>query len=115
MSARNFIGTLNNPDVVPQEYLERFMSKAVYVCGQLEKGKEGTVHLQFFIQCKDKIRATALKKICSKAHFEVVRVDNGAGEYCMKEDTRVEGPWEFGIKKVKRNNKKDWERVYTCA
>lgn len=33
----------------------------------------------------------------------------------MKEDTRVEGPWEFGIKPVKRNDKKDWNRVYENA
>lgn len=29
----------------------------------------------------------------------------------MKEDTRVEGPWEFGTKPVQRNSKEDWEEV----
>lgn len=29
----------------------------------------------------------------------------------MKEDTRLDGPWEFGIKPVKRNSKEDWEEV----
>lgn len=29
----------------------------------------------------------------------------------MKEDTRLEGPWEFGVKPVKRNSKVDWEEV----
>jgi len=29
----------------------------------------------------------------------------------MKEDTRVEGPFEFGIKPVQRNSKTDWEEV----
>lgn len=33
----------------------------------------------------------------------------------MKEDTRVEGPLEFGTKPVKRNNKTDWEEVKTKA
>jgi len=33
----------------------------------------------------------------------------------MKEDTRVAGPWEFGIKPLKRNNKTDWEEVRTLA
>lgn len=39
--------TLNNPDSDCKEYLEKFhvASKAVYVCGQLEKGKEGTPHI----------------------------------------------------------------------
>jgi RNA helicase len=29
----------------------------------------------------------------------------------MKEDTRLEGPFEYGIKPVKVNNKADWEEV----
>jgi hypothetical protein len=58
---------------------------------------------------------SGLKKICNKAHFEFVRVNNGAHDYCMKEDTRVAGPWEFGIKPVQRNNKVDWERVWEAA
>lgn len=33
----------------------------------------------------------------------------------MKEDTRVEGPWEFGTKPVQRNNKADWEEVKANA
>jgi len=39
---------------------------------------------------------TALKKVCPRAHYQVVLQDNGAAAYCRKEDTRVEGPWEFG-------------------
>lgn len=33
----------------------------------------------------------------------------------MKEDTRIEGPYEFGVKPVKRNDKKDWDEVYKNA
>jgi hypothetical protein len=100
--SHNFIGTLNNPTVPPQEYIELWhtKAKATYVCGQLEKGKEGTPHIQFFINFKQAKRISALKKHCPKAHFEVVRINNGAHEYCMKEDTRLEGPWEYGIKPV---------------
>lgn len=29
----------------------------------------------------------------------------------MKEDTRIDGPWEFGEKPVKRNDAADWEEV----
>lgn len=29
----------------------------------------------------------------------------------MKSETRVDGPWEFGEKPVRRNNKTDWEEV----
>lgn len=29
----------------------------------------------------------------------------------MKTDTRLDGPWEFGEKPIRRNNKTDWEEV----
>ena len=108
----NWLGTLNNPDVaLARDYLEMWFSKAGarYVNGQVEKGKEGTVHIQFFLNFANPVRIAALKKFCSKAHFEVVKQDNGASRYAMKEDTRVEGPWEFGTCPVRRNNKTDWE------
>jgi len=77
----------------------------------LEKGAEGTVHLQFFVnfQKNDKKRLAGMKKIDAKAHWEPVKVNNGADTYCMKEDTRVDGPWEFGNRPIKRNSKLDWD------
>lgn len=45
---KRWICTLNNPDTsVMVEFLEQWHTRhgASYVCGQLEKGKEGTVHL----------------------------------------------------------------------
>jgi len=53
---------------------------------------------------------TALKKHCKFAHFELVKINNGADEYCNKEDTRLEGPWEFGIKPARKNLKGDTKR-----
>ena len=99
-----FIGTLNQPsehykDFMAQDWLAEAHkhSGAVYTVGQLEKGKEGTVHLQFFINLpKPGKRITAMKKVCKYTHWEPVKKDNGAADYCMKEDTRVEGPWTFG-------------------
>jgi len=43
----NWLGTLNNPDTtLVESYLKAwFDSGAKYVNGQLEKGKEGTVHI----------------------------------------------------------------------
>lgn len=48
-----------------------------------------------------------MKKICPQSHWEPVQRNNGADDYCMKEDTRVEGPYEFGSKPLRRNNKRD--------
>lgn len=90
-------------------------SKATYCCGQLEAGAEGTPHLQIFLNFKEPKRCAAIKKIDNKLHIDVVSVNNGADAYCMKEDTRVEGPWEFGTKPVRRNNKTDWQQVWDAA
>lgn len=88
-----------------EEYLRKWFTagKARYVNGQVEKGKEGTVHIQFYLNFENPTRLAALKKHCQRAHFEPVRFDNGASSYAMKEETRVEGPWEFGIKPARRN------------
>lgn len=104
--ARSWLGTLNNPDTtVVQDYLSLWFTKARarYVNGQLEKGKEGTVHIQFFLNFEKPVRLAALKKFCPKAHFQQVLRDNGASDYCLKEETRLEGPWEFGLKPARHN------------
>lgn len=44
-----------------------------------------------------------------------MRVDNGASQYCQKEETRVEGPWSFGEIPIKRNSKEDWNLVKAAA
>lgn len=118
MACTNWLGTLNNPTVDPQEFLQSWHNKAnaVYVVGQLEKGAEGTVHIQYFVNFKKPgQRLSYLKKYCSQSHFEMVRTNNGADLYCMKAETRVDGPWEFGTKPLKRNSKTDWDEVFQHA
>lgn len=48
---------------------------------------------------------SALKKHSQTAHWKIVGVDNGASSYCMKEDTRIDGPWEFGLRPAQKNVK----------
>lgn len=114
MTYNKFIGTLNNIDpVMCESYLEKWHTTGCeYVTGQLEKGKEGTVHLQFFLNFggKAKKRISALKKHCPKAHFEPVIKDNGAAEYCNKDETRIDGPWTYGIKPARQDKKGDVAR-----
>ena len=113
MASRNWLGTYNNPTDIPHEYLEKGFNtlKAKYVCGQLEKGENGTPHVQFFVNLNPPQRLSALVKAFPGSHFEKVKINNGAHDYCMKEDSRIEGPWQFGEKPVQRNNKTDWQRV----
>ena len=109
VNSRNWICTLNNPTCTLEDIHTR--SKAVYTVGQLEKGENGTLHFQFFQNYKTSIRLSAYKKLDPRIHADMVKVNNGAHTYCMKDDTRVDGPWEFGTKPVQRNNKTDWEEV----
>lgn len=97
-----------------REWLESFYSrsKATYVVGQLEQGiKENHLHIQAFANFSNTKKLGGLKKLDNDAHYDLVVRDNGAADYCMKIDTRVEGPFEFGTKPVRRNNKDDWDEV----
>ncbi|AXH77105.1 MAG: putative viral replication protein [Cressdnaviricota sp.] len=64
---------------------------------QLEKGEDtGYLHLQLSISLKKKARLTWLKNhFMKEAHCEIIRNQEKAFDYCMKEDTRVRGPWIY--------------------
>lgn len=111
---RTWLCTLNNPDQISLEDIHKVLL-ADYTVGQLEKGENGTLHFQFYQHFKISKRLSHYKKYLPQAHCEPVIVDNGADKYCMKEDTRVEGPWEYGTKPLRRNNKSDWDQVYLKA
>lgn len=119
-----YIGTLNNPqekypDFMAEDWLSSIHKTlgAVYTNGQLEKGKEGTVHLQYYVSLpkEKKKRLTGMKKVCKHTHWAPVAQDNGASEYCLKQDTRLEGPWEFGKKPMDRTSAKDWDQIWSQA
>lgn len=103
IASTTWFGTLNNPERQPQEELEAMhnMAKAVYTVGQLERGENGTEHVQFYINVgNSKQRLSYMKKLNDRAHWEPVRFDKAAQRYVMKEETRVAGPWEFGTKPI---------------
>lgn len=55
-----------------------------------------------------------MKKICPRTHWEPVKCDKGF-DYCMKEETRAAGPWEFGERPIQRNNAADWAIIKNAA
>lgn len=116
MTQRNWLCTLNNP-ISGEDTLRSIHEQtgATYTCGQLERGESGTLHLQFFLNFIQKARLTKITKVNPKIHCEPVLVNNGADTYCMKDDTRVEGPWEFGVRPLKRNSKVDWDLIKAQA
>lgn len=97
MAYRNWVFTWNNFTADHQEILKEAGSFVVY---QHEVGKEGTDHLQGYIELQKKARLSAMKKLLPTAHWESRKgTADQAYDYCTKEDTRVAGPWEFGERK----------------
>lgn len=101
--ARRWCGTLNCEDSSLNfgELVKKISETdgVEYIIAQVERGHEtGRLHLQFYLQLSRSQRLNWLKaKISEQAHFEKARgsVEENR-KYCMKEDTRVEGPWEYG-------------------
>ena len=80
-----------------------------YLVYQVERGAEGTEHLQGYIYFKESIRFNALKAMEFKtydrasvfpfrsAHLEVAKGKPEHNKaYCTKIESRVAGPWELG-------------------
>ncbi len=71
-----WIGTLNakaegfTPEVA-EAYIKRWheLGGAQFATGQIEQGKEGTPHIQFFLHMPKKVTVATLKKVCARAHF----------------------------------------------
>lgn len=96
MSGRNWCFTLNNPDGLLDVEFEQWdgLRYAVY---QHEVGENGTEHFQGFVQLDRVQRLSRMISMIPKAHWEVMRgTADQARAYCMKEDSRLDGPWEFG-------------------
>lgn len=128
MSHRNYCFTLNNPssnflDILRDEVCDkvdgntghRLLSNVVtFLVCQLEKGEKGTIHLQGYIELSKTQRITGLKKhftYLKEAHLEPrMGTQEQAIKYCMKEDTRIEGPWMIGTKS-KQGKRTDIEEL----
>jgi len=107
--SRNFTGTKNNPEETLEEFLGvlKRLPGAVAARVQLERGAEGTPHFQWCVTLSkvSRIKAIALKlKGC---HVEAAKNALAAWRYCGKEDSRVEGPLEFGLPPASRAVKGD--------
>jgi len=121
IQSRNWIITRNISEgelLDAQSWLSSLyaQTRAAYVVGQLERGLgEGRDHIQAYINYGTGKKLGGIKKYCSKMHIEVCRDADSSQRYCLKELTRVAGPWEFGSKPLRRNNKADWDEIYLLA
>lgn len=107
----NVCFTLNNPES-ELVFDEVWMGYLVY---QKEKGEEGTEHYQGYLELKQAQRFSRLKAWLPRAHFEPRKgTQEQAIAYCKKEDTRLEGPWEFGLPKS-QGKRSDLIALYSSA
>lgn len=99
-SLRNFCFTLNNPTLSPDELVTKLSDDARvrYAIFQHERGATGTPHYQGYVELTKQLRfATAKNIINGNPHIEKRRgTQKQAIEYCRKEDSRIDGPWELG-------------------
>jgi hypothetical protein len=68
--ARAYLITLNNPEHpdLSQQWIEGLftrVNKVAYVNGQLERGENGTLHIQAYVHFKSPQRGSVLKKYCN--------------------------------------------------
>ena len=89
-----------------------------YVIYQKEKGASGTPHLQGYVEFLTNKRLSAVRKICSTAHWETRKgTQQQAIDYCTKkDDTYVDGPWDEGDRKEnKQGQRTDLELACAAA
>lgn len=82
--------TINNPTDADLESWKH--AKSLHwvkdVIGQLEKGSEGTLHIQGLLKT-EKVRFAQVKRVFPRAHIEVARNAQALENYVVKDDTRV--------------------------
>jgi len=113
-----WIATVPAPSAVVTKILEDGLAHSglVWFCGQLERGdRTGYEHYQFVCAFGQKVSINRLQDLFGTGcHFELSK-SKAANDYCCKEETRIEGPWDLGIKPFCRNSKEDWQLVWLAA
>jgi len=99
--------TINNPSsewALPGVFITHVQTHPQfrYMIFQEERGTNGTPHYQGYIEFNRSLKFNVVKKLFKdKAHLEFRRgTRNQAREYCKKEESRTDGPFEVG----------DWRR-----
>ena len=120
--SRNWVFTLNANEDEGQHIRWITPSEPCPVGAWLDSGKidylvcqvehVGHYHVQGYIQFNCKMTLAACKKINKEAHWEPRRgTHQQAKDYCMKEDSRVSGPWELGHEKGDQGSRNDLEAI----
>lgn len=110
--SRNFTGTRNNPAETLEEFLGilKKLPHATAARVQLEKGENGTPHFQWVVCLSKVARLSSMIKKLKGCHVEAARNAMAAWRYCGKEESRLEGPLDFGVPPASRAVKGDTKK-----
>jgi len=87
--SRKFCFTLNNWTDIEFKSIVNYCKDKQYIIGK-EVGTNGTAHLQGYIECKNPIAFTAIKKDLGRSHIEAAKGNKRANYiYCSKEKNFV--------------------------
>jgi len=87
-----------------------------WIKGQLELSTSGFLHWQIIVAFKKKTSLAQCRIVFGPVHAELTK-SGAASEYVWKEDTRVDvsTQFEMGSKPFQRNERVEWESVWTAA
>ncbi len=99
MQSRRWVFTLNNytPEEVTAINSFHDSNKCKFLIYQLEKGENGTPHVQGYVVFSGNQRLRAVRELVARGHWETARGDHASCvAYSSKNDTRISGPFTFG-------------------
>lgn len=102
---------------IPHEHFTPYLPPGLsYLKGQLEHGSDtGFLHWQLLALFSTAVRLPVVRRVFGPFHAELSR-SSAADAYVWKDDTAVDGTrFELGTKPLKRNSKRDWDRVFDLA
>jgi len=94
--AKHWCFTINNPELDADKEILQTADEMEYCVCQLERGEDGTLHLQGVIGFKKRRYFRTVKALHPRAHWEIARSVPASIAYAQKSETRVDGPWIYG-------------------
>nr|WAE42381.1 MAG: replication associated protein [Cressdnaviricota sp.] len=92
--SRNWCFTSNNPSIDYEKYILQLPSR--YTVFQKEVGESGTPHFQGTICFQQARHFKSIKEDLPGCHLEPCKDLQASIKYCMKDEGRLDGPWESG-------------------
>jgi|TARA_B100001175_G_C19368946_1_gene570779 hypothetical protein len=114
VGTRDWVFTINNPNPKQLDSLHSY-NDVGYMVYQLELSNTGTEHIQGYVEFKEELTWPQVKNIFGETTFFKRRMARrkNAREYCMKDKSRIRGPWEIGNwEEVRENDTSDNQCEY---